>query len=204
LTNKLVTVVEIPFKCAMTPSGKFIACCWLIVGVVWAVGALSVKRTKEQQPVSGRLVHLMFMVLAAMLLSGRIGGPFLNWVILPQTFAMGAIGEFIMVSGLVTCIWARVVLGTNWSGRVTLKEEHELIRRGPYKVVRHPIYTGLLCMALGTAILVGRLGAFLALLIYFLSLWAKLLREEELMAKHFPDTYPPYKARTKALVPFLL
>jgi protein-S-isoprenylcysteine O-methyltransferase Ste14 len=86
---------------------------------------------------------------------------------------------------------------------VTFKEGHELIETGPYRVVRHPIYSGLLLMVLGTAILAGRLGGLVAFPIYLLSIWIKLRWEEALMTKHFPE-YLEYKARTKALVPFLL
>ncbi|MGA3145773.1 MAG: isoprenylcysteine carboxylmethyltransferase family protein, partial [Verrucomicrobiota bacterium] len=94
-------------------------------------------------------------------------------------------------------------LGGNWSGSVTFKENHELIVRGPYRFVRHPIYTGILLMILGTAIISGRAVAFLALIIGFLIYWQRLRQEEALLTKHFPETYPGYKSRTKALIPFL-
>jgi protein-S-isoprenylcysteine O-methyltransferase Ste14 len=97
-----------------------------------------------------------------------------------------------------------VVLGGNWSGRVTFKENHELIQRGPYRFVRHPIYSGLLLMVLGTAVVLNRAGPFLGFVIYFAALGVKLRQEEALMTRHFPETYPPYKARTKALIPFII
>src|SRR6185436_17634885 len=101
-------------------------------------------------------------------------------------------------------IWARTVLGGNWSSSVTFKENHELIERGPYRLVRHPIYTGILTMTLGTAIVAGRVAAWLGLVFFFVLLWLKSRKEEELLTKHFPEAYPAYKARTKALIPFLL
>jgi protein-S-isoprenylcysteine O-methyltransferase Ste14 len=99
-------------------------------------------------------------------------------------------------------VWARVTLGGNWSARVTLKENHELIQRGPYRLIRHPIYSGLLVMILGTVILVGQVSGFFALFICFLGFWIKSRQEEKLLSRHLPG-YHEYKARTKALVPFL-
>jgi protein-S-isoprenylcysteine O-methyltransferase Ste14 len=97
-----------------------------------------------------------------------------------------------------------VILGRNWSGVVTLKEEHELIERGPYRIVRHPIYTGMLGMFAGTAIVIGYLGGFLGLLLAFASFWLKLKREEDLMLKQFPNKYAAYQLRVKRIIPFLV
>ena len=188
----------------MKPTCEFVIICWVIVAAFWEVSALSVKETKERQPLPGRLVYLLLTVLAAFLLNGAVGGFQLNRSVLPYTTALGIVADLIVLLGLFISIWARAVLGRNWSGRVTLKEEHELILRGPYRVVRHPIYSGLLLMILGTAVLVGRISGIFALLLCFCGLWLKLRHEEALMTKHFPQTYPQYKSRTKAVVPFIL
>jgi protein-S-isoprenylcysteine O-methyltransferase Ste14 len=95
-----------------------------------------------------------------------------------------------------------VTLGGNWSAKVTLKENHELIQRGPYRLVRHPIYSGLLLMIFGTAILVGKVGAFIVLVMCFGGFWVKLRQEEALLSKHLSG-YSDYMRRTKALVPFV-
>ena len=102
-----------------------------------------------------------------------------------------------------TALWARATLGTNWSGTVTFKQDHDLITSGPYAFVRHPIYTGMLLMLLGTAIINGHAIGFGVLAFVTLSLWLKAREEEKMMIKHFPDAYPAYKARVRALVPFL-
>jgi len=86
---------------------------------------------------------------------------------------------------------------------ITLKEDHELIERGPYRIVRHPIYTGILAMFAGTAIAMGYVGAFLGLLLVSLSFWLKLKREEDLMLKHFHAKYAAYQCRVKSIIPFL-
>jgi protein-S-isoprenylcysteine O-methyltransferase Ste14 len=106
--------------------------------------------------------------------------------------------------GVAFCFWARAVLGRNWSGTVTLKENHELIVRGPYRLVRHPIYTGLLAMALATAIQRGDIGGILGFLLIAVSFWIKSTHEEEVMLKQFPDQYPAYRERVKRIIPFIL
>src|SRR5205823_12230299 len=83
------------------------------------------------------------------------------------------------IAGLAFCIWARFTLGRNWSGVVTLKGGHELIMRGPYAVVRHPIYTGLLTMFVATVIVLGHVAGIIALPLVFVSIWIKLRHEEK-------------------------
>jgi len=95
-------------------------------------------------------------------------------------------------------------MGRNWSGTVSFKQDHELIEHGPYRFVRHPIYTGMLLMVLGTAVSSGRLSALLALVFFSFGIWKKLRREETLLTKYFPDAYPRYMSHTKALIPFVL
>ena len=113
------------------------------------------------------------------------------------------VGRDPCVLGLIVCIWARATLGRNWSGAVTLKQDHELIERGPYRWVRHPIYTGLLLMFLATALLLGRTGGLIGVVLVFLSFWIKLGDEEKVMLKQFPDQYATYQRRTKRIIPFI-
>jgi protein-S-isoprenylcysteine O-methyltransferase Ste14 len=87
---------------------------------------------------------------------------------------------------------------------VTLKEDHELIVRGPYHLVRHPIYSGLLAMLTATAIEQGQIAGMLGLIFAFVSFWIKLNNEEEVMRKQFPDQYAAYAERFKRIIPFIL
>jgi protein-S-isoprenylcysteine O-methyltransferase Ste14 len=112
-----------------------------------------------------------------------------------------SLGLLMVIAGLAFAIWARVHLGRNWSGTVTVKENHELIRSGPYAIVRHPIYTGLLLAILGTAIVVGEWRGLLAFCFLTIALVLKLRREERFMEESFPDTYPSYCAQVPALIP---
>ena len=95
-------------------------------------------------------------------------------------------------------------LGRNWSATVTVKQDHELIRTGPYTSVRHPIYTGVLFGFIGTALAVGQWRGVLAVAIVFVAFWRKLRIEERWMNETFGEQYRQYRARTRALIPFLL
>jgi protein-S-isoprenylcysteine O-methyltransferase Ste14 len=108
------------------------------------------------------------------------------------------------VLGLAVAIWSRGTLAGNWSATVTFKQGHELVQTGPYRFVRHPIYTVILLMILGSVIAVGRLQSSFGFLIVCIGFWIKLKQEESLMLLHFPNEYPAYRARVKAPVPFLI
>jgi protein-S-isoprenylcysteine O-methyltransferase Ste14 len=95
------------------------------------------------------------------------------------------------------------MLAGNWSYDVVLKEDHEVIERGPYAYVRHPIYSGVLLMVLGSAVISGRCSAFIVLAVLFIGFWFKSLEEERLLTDHFPVEYKKYKQRVKAFIPFV-
>ena len=182
-----------------------IRACWIIFIIVWLLGTVSTKRTIYRERGAERARYWLVLVIGYFLVikSNALPSPF-NWIVVPHTPASAWIGAFLCISGLMFAIWARVALGTNWSGVITLKEGHELIQHGPYRVVRHPIYTGILAMFTGTAIAAGYFGGFLGLLLLFLSFWLKLKREEDLMLKHFPTEYAAYRRKTKRIIPFLV
>ena len=133
----------------------------------------------------------------------RLSDP-LNHRIIPHVDALAWTGVVLCVAGLIFCIWARFTLGRNWSGVVTLKGGHELITSGPYALVRHPIYTGLLTMFVATVIVLGHIAGIIALPLVIVSMWVKLRSEEKLMLKKFPDEYAAYQQRVKRLIPFVL
>jgi protein-S-isoprenylcysteine O-methyltransferase Ste14 len=113
-------------------------------------------------------------------------------------------GAVLTAGGLLFAIWARHRLGKNWSGVVTVKEDHELITTGAYAIVRHPIYTGLLFAFAGSAIAIGEWRGVLAVVIVLWSLLRKLRFEERWMREQFGERYETYSRRVPALVPFVL
>jgi protein-S-isoprenylcysteine O-methyltransferase Ste14 len=182
-----------------------IRACWIIFVVVWLLAAISTKPAIYRESRAERARYWILLVIAYVLLlrSNSLPSPF-NWLAIPHAKSSAWAGALLCVSGLLFAIWARVVLGGNWSGVITLKEGHEFIERGPYRIVRHPIYTGMLIMFAGTAIAIGYFGGFIGLLLLFVSFWLKLKREEDLMLKHFPDKYAAYRRRVKRIIPFLV
>lgn len=180
----------------VTPDDPVIAICWMIFVAVWAVSAFFVKRTAE------RSLSWLWLLAVAAFGFGLIGViPGVRRPLWPQTAAIWAMANILTVTGLAVTLWARAVLGQNWSGAIVLKESHELIRRGPYAFVRHPIYSGLLLMLLGTALASARLSSFLVLAMTFVLVAIKARFEEQFMTRHFPDAYPEYRRQVKALIP---
>lgn len=178
--------------------------CWIIFVLYWFITAFFVKRTVERQSIANRMAVVAVGILVYLLLRGSFWLPAGGILLIPHTTLNLVLADIICLSGLIVCLWARTVLGANWSSWVTFKENHELIRSGPYQIVRHPIYSGLLLMLLGTMVAVGRLQGVIALAGAFLGIWIKLRQEEALMLKHFGPAYQDYKSHTKALIPGLL
>ena len=108
------------------------------------------------------------------------------------------LGILLCAGGIAFAIWARTILGTNWSGIATVKENHELICRGPYSLVRHPIYTGLLLAYVGTAVaLWPTAGGVIMLAALISAAWIKSRQEEQLMRRQFPDAYGAYRQKVR-------
>jgi len=190
----------------MDPLAKnIIGACWGAFCVVWVLAALFTKRTVYHESGARRLRYMIPIVFGWFLVfrGYRLPPPF-NIHIIPQTDATLVAAAILCLCGLGFCFWARAVLGRNWSGTVTLKENHELIVRGPYRLVRHPIYTGLLAMLIATWIEHGHIAGMIGLVLAFASFWIKSNNEEEVMRKQFPDQYAAYAERVKRIIPFLL
>ena len=189
----------------MSPTASHIVvACWFVFIFVWLIAAFRTKRIVERQSVASRLAHRFPIGLGWwMLLFPKLRAP-MNLQILPHTTLLQMAAAVICVCGLVFTIWARQTLAGNWSSDVTFKQDHELIRTGPYHIVRHPIYTGLLAMCVGSAILIGQLRGVFGVLLVTVGFWIKLCQEERLMLQHFPDTYPNYRREVKALIPFVI
>ena len=180
-----------------------ITTCWLLFLIYWIISARRLKPVAERQTRQAAFTYKFPTLLGALLLWWPDACPGLDYQIYDRPIALRLLAAALCMGGLAVAFWARATLADNWSSNVTFKQNHELIQTGPYRWARHPIYTGLLLMALGTALISARLGSWLGLLLMTLGFWIKLKYEEGLMLRHFPDTYPGYQKRVKALVPGL-
>lgn len=177
---------------------------WYVFAAYWGITWLRVKRTKAREKSADRLITLVVVLLAYCLLFAqwlRMGPLRLRFV--PEEAWIGWAGVVLTWVGTAVAIWARYCLGEYWSARVTLKEGHQLIRSGPYKYVRHPIYTGMLLACVGAALVVGEWRGVLAVVLLLAAHSRKALREERLLTTEFGDDYTSYRRSTGFLFPRL-
>lgn len=177
---------------------------WVAWGVYWSVAARDVKVTLRPTTFSARLLHAGPLVICALLfLVPRVVPEGLDRRFLPQSQVVEAIGTVMVAVGLAFAVWARHHLGPNWSSVVELKRDHVLIQSGPYRVVRHPIYTGLLLGLLGSCVALGEWRGLLGSVLAFTAILLRVRAEDALMARSFGETYRIYRRETPALVPYL-
>jgi protein-S-isoprenylcysteine O-methyltransferase Ste14 len=183
-----------------------IALMWALWALYWSISAANVKPTAQREPASARAIHLLLMIICFALLAAppRIAHTGLFGRFIPADGTVHGLGILIVVSGLLLAVWARIHLGTNWSGRVSVKENHELIQSGPYRRIRHPIYTGLLLAMLGTALAIGQWRGLIAVALMGITYWRKLQLEEAVMLRTFGEVYVRYAEHTAALIPYVI
>jgi len=178
---------------------------WMAVAVVWAATAMVAKKNQRTENSDARIGHLVTIAIAFSLLfaSWARTGP-LAWQVIPEDPVLGIAGLALTAAGGALAIWARVKLGGNWSAIVAIKEGHTLVRSGPYAVVRHPIYAGFLLAMLGTALSVGEVCGFLAVIVAFAAFLAKARSEEYFLSAQFGEQYLDYRRHVKTLIPYIL
>lgn len=176
----------------------FIYAAWLLLIIYLTVQAIGVKRDTEPHLLQS--FGLMFAMIVAFLLPRLPLFGFVNFA--PVNALVSGIGAVVAVAGMALLVWARQILGRNWSQTVSAKQEHELVRSGPYRGLRHPMYTGGLLACLGSAIVVGGPFVFLFVLLGAIFIW-RVGAEDRLLERQFPDEFPEYARRTNALIPFV-
>jgi protein-S-isoprenylcysteine O-methyltransferase Ste14 len=197
-------------------AGISIPALWLVWMLVWIAAARTAKPIVQQVPAQSRMPYRLLSALSLILFllarGTRLGralqeaGPAGAWLYIrfirlyPGVVLIGAP---LVAIGLALAVWARFYLGGNWSSAVTFKQDHELIRSGPYRLVRHPIYTGILLAVAGSACAIGQMRGIVAFVLVFIGLWYKSRLEERLMIEHFGDAYRHYRTEVRALVPYL-
>ena len=187
----------------MFPFNKVLIACWIVFWLYWIISAFGTKRNIKSR--LGRFVRIRlgFFVLIIILfhiLNVR-SYSFQNRIATNNELLL-SVGFIIFLSGLLIAIWARINLGKNWGMPMSIKQDPELVTSGPYRYIRHPIYTGILLAMIGSSLTSSIFWLIIFALsgIYFV---CSALQEEKLMMKQFPKVYPSYKSKTKMLIPFI-
>ena len=175
---------------------------WIVFAAYWAIGALKTRRTAKSESFAPRYGVMAFEVLGFyLLLSGDAAIGVLGHRVVPRTFEIRTAGVVLLWAGVGLALWARWHLGQYWSGRITIKEGHKLIRTGPYARLRHPIYTGLILAATGTAIEIDQRRSVAGVCIILFGFWIKARREEALLTKEFGAEFEEHQRSTGFLLP---
>jgi protein-S-isoprenylcysteine O-methyltransferase Ste14 len=170
---------------------------WAAFWIYWLVAAFSTK--KGRTSVSGALrIRIPIVVVVFVLIRVRaFGNPSLH-----SNPTLGGLGLALFAGGLAFAIWARLNIGRNWGAPMSQKVDPELVTTGPYRFVRHPIYTGILFAGIGTAVALSWTWLFAVAIAGAYFIYSATV-EERFMASQFPETYPAYKRSTKMLIPFI-
>jgi protein-S-isoprenylcysteine O-methyltransferase Ste14 len=176
---------------------------WGLWLVYWLAQALGAKKTVRREPLTSMLKQRLFLLPGYALLFWPSFAAGLNARWLPADAWTEGTGVGLCVLGLGYSVWARRALGSNWSGVVTLKEDHQLIQTGPYALSRHPIYTGLWCASFGVALEEGEVRGLLACAFILASFHLKSGVEERFMRDQFGADYEAYAAKVKKLIPYV-
>jgi protein-S-isoprenylcysteine O-methyltransferase Ste14 len=183
---------------------QYINAVWSLVGIYWVVGMVLAKRTIKSESILSSATHIALGCAAVLLVwDPATGKGFLGYRLTSAAAWVAWLGLALTIGGCAFAVWARTVLGSNWSSMVTVKQDHELILRGPYAAVRHPIYSGFLLALTGTAIAVGEIRAFLGLGLAFIGFLLKSTAEEKFMREEFSTEYARYSQRVRRLIPFV-
>src|SRR6266478_231667 len=181
---------------------QWIHALWVLFGFYWLVSALKRKKTKRRETWGQRFLYMLPLLAAAeLLVRPEARYEWLGARFVPLNPAVEWAGVLLTAAGVAVAFWARWHLGANWSGVVTLKEGHELIRTGPYRNIRHPIYTGILLALFGTVVTTGELRGLLAVAIAWLSFYWKARREESFLSQEFGEKFAAHAKQTGMFLP---
>jgi len=178
---------------------------WVVFWVYWTVSALRVHARKRQATLAFTVLNTAALYVGFILvLSGLIDVGVLSVRFTSAAVWVNVVGTALVLTGVAFAIWSRHVLGANWSGVVSIVEGQHLIRSGPYRFVRNPIYSGIVLAVLGAALVRGTVGAMVGVVAVVLALWLKGRMEERLLVAEFGEEYKAYQREVKFLIPFVV
>jgi len=175
--------------------------CWALVAAVWVLGAAyNSRRAPAVQRQASRRPSIVGGLVAGWFVTRIV--PVSEWSSLRVTgWWVRVVGLAVLLSSTAFTLWARAALGTMWSASPSAKQDHELRTDGPYRITRHPIYTGLLGMLAGTALAVGLGRWTLLVALGVVLVEVKIHAEERLLTELFPVEYEQYRRHVPQLVP---
>ena len=175
----------------------------MVVFTIWMGAAYS-----SNEPIHSkadwrsRIAVWLVGIAWVLLLARRLAGPF-SWHLTPPARFLVAMGFALTLIGLSFALWARYYLGRSWDAFISLKKDHKLVQTGPYAIVRHPIYSGFMLAAIGTALVMGELRCFIAAAVVIGAWSYKSVWEEIFLLGHFGEEYRMYCGKVKRLVPYV-
>jgi len=175
---------------------------WLVMDVYWSLAEVKKREAKSAESRASRRRHGLLTTAALLLLFMPVPG--LTGQFVPDTLTTALVGLGIQIGFTLFYLFARIYLGRLWSGAITIMTDHELIQTGPYRFLRHPMYTGMLGMFAGTAVVVGQYHSLLGLAIGVLAYARKIRIEDQVLSDEFGPAYETYRKRTAALIPWVL
>jgi protein-S-isoprenylcysteine O-methyltransferase Ste14 len=175
---------------------------WAVFILYWDAAAKNSSPAKVSESRKSRRVHELLLNVGLLLVIVPVPG--LRERFLPDKELVAWTGLSIQTAAVALGIWARRVLGSHWSGEITIKVDHQLIRSGPYRLVRHPIYTAWLGMFAATAIVSGQIHGLIGFAMAAFAYWRKIRLEEANLKNAFGSDYEAYRRETWALVPWVV
>jgi protein-S-isoprenylcysteine O-methyltransferase Ste14 len=175
---------------------------WMVLALIWLITSLRTRRTQERVDIASRLLYGIPVILGFVLMfDNHFPMSWLQSNILPANAFLRVLGVTLTAFGIGLAVWARFSIGQNWSSAVSIKVGHQLVRTGPYAWVRHPIYSGILLMMIGTGLVLGQPRGLLGTVVLWSAFWVKSRMEERFMLKAFGPVYEDYSRSTGALIP---
>lgn len=190
------------FKATVTSPLWISFALWIVMMAYWSAAARQSAPAKRAESQASRSRHQLLLNLALLLAFLPI--PFLRRRWLPDSVWTVVVGLAVQLGAMGLDVWAMRCLGRNWSGAVTIKVDHQLVKRGPYRLVRHPIYTAMIGMYVGTSIVSAELHGLAGVVVAALAYWRKTRMEERGLIEAFGQAYVDYSRESWALIPWVL
>jgi len=186
------------------PYWEIICVCWMVFLIYWRLRSIRSLHSKRKVALTFTVSNnvLLFLGLLLVLLGRSVSGS-LGLLFLPQVIFIHITGTIFAIAGVSFAIWSRHLLRNNWSHNVAILEDQQFIRSGPYAIVRHPIYTGILLALLGTTLVASTIGSLLGFVFAIISLWQKACMEEQLLITEFGQQYANYQRDVRFLIPLI-